>query len=177
MGDDEGRKPAGGQGQPGAGSTRDPAGGQGQPGNGSSSRIPAWAVAGATFVAGLLLGAGVFALASSDDDATPQAAPSASPSPSPTPTPEPAPVAGDVLIRVPGSCVRVADQAEAAVQEADELAAAVRDFNARQLQEIVDRYQRLRPEIEALAEQCRDEAGSGLADGDLVSSAPAATPS
>lgn len=143
-------------------------------GQSGSSGVPAWALAVATFVAGLLLGGGVVALTQSgEDDDVPEAAPSVSPSPSPSPVPTPA--GNDVLIRVPGSCVQVAEQAETAVQGFDELAAAARDFDARELQDIVDRLQKLRPQIEALSTQCRDAAGAGIAEGSLVSPAPTTT--
>lgn len=136
--------------------------------------MPGWATAVATFVAGLLLGGVVVAIAQSgEDDDVPRAAPTISPSPSPSP--EPTPAGNDVLIRVPGSCLQVAEEAETAVQGFDELAAAARDFDARELQDIVDRLQKLRPQIEALSTQCRDAAGEGLAEGSLVSPAPTTT--
>lgn len=141
------------------------------PEGGAPSSVPAWLLPVAALLAGLLIGGGAVALVSSDDDSD-RARALPSPSPSDAASPEPAPAGADVLIRVPAPCVRVAGDAETAVQGLDELAVAVRDFDARELQEILDRLQKLRPQVEALADQCRNAAGRGLADGDLITPAP-----
>lgn len=142
----------------------------------SSRSVSTWAVPLAALLAGALLGGGAVALVSGDDEAErPRAAPSAPPSD--VPSPESVPAGSDVLIRVPAPCVEVAGDAETAVQTFDQLAAAVRDFDARELQEIVDRLQKLRPQVEALAEQCRNAAAQGIAEGELITPAPLPSPS
>jgi len=150
--------------------------GQGQPASGgASSSIPGWLLPVAALLAGLLLGGAAVALLQGDDDADPNRALS-SPSPS-TSSPEPRPTGSDVLIRAPGPCLEVADDAEIAVQALDEMAVAVRDFDARELQEILDRLQKLRPQVEAHAQQCREDTGRGLVEGDLVTPSPLPSPS
>lgn len=149
-----------------------------EPADSKSSRSSAltWGVPLAALLAGALLGGGVVALVAGDDEVErPAALPSAPPSEAPLP--ESVPAGSDVLIRVPAPCVEVAGDAETTVQTFDQLATAVRDFDARELQEIVDRLQKLRPRVEALAEQCRNAAGRGIADGDLVIPAPLPSPS
>lgn len=135
-----------------------------------------WVVPALLFVAGLLLGGVAVAAAQMNGGDEPLAVqPSVSPSPSPSPTPSRSTGAQDVMVRIPAPCVQVAEEADAAFEDVDAFAQAVRDFDARRLQEFLDRFQEVRPRIESLSEECRTLAGDGLVDGDLVTQTP--TPS
>jgi len=129
-------------------------------------------VPAALFAAGLVLGGGAVALITADDSGSDQVAAVASPSPSPEPSPSPADPA-DLAIRIPAPCVQVAKEADAAFQDVDELAEAVRGFDARALQQFLERFQQVRPRIEALSQECQDRAASGVVEGDLVAPTPA----
>lgn len=144
------------------------------PPSSSSAGTPRWIVPAAVFAAGLLLGAGAVALISADDGGSDQVAtPAASPSPEPSPSPtDPA----DLAIRVPAPCVQVAEEADAAFQDVDELAEAVRGFDARALQQFLERFQQVRPRIEALSQECQERAASGVVEGDLVGPTPTPEP-
>jgi hypothetical protein len=147
-------------------------------GDGAGSSARSWVVPALLFVAGLLLGGVAVAAAnvgSGDDD--PLATPSVSPSPSPSPSPTPDPTGGpeDVIVRIPAPCVQVAQEADAAFDDVDAFAQAVRDFDARRLQEFLDRFQEVRPRIESLSEQCQNLASEGIVDGELITPTPAAT--
>lgn len=132
-----------------------------------------WLVPAVVFVAGLLLGGGAVALSSANSSGSDQvAAPVASPSPTPSPSPSPADPA-DLAIRIPAPCVQVAEEADAAFQDIDQLAEAVRGFDARTLQQFLDRFQQVRPRIEALSQECQDRAAAGVVEGDLVTPTPA----
>ena len=141
-----------------------------------------WLLPALAFVAGVALGAVVVAVGASgdDDDTVPGVTASSSPEASATPdgagnvTATPS---GDALVRVPASCLDAADGAERAARQVDDVAAAVREFDARRLQELVDEFQQLQPEVQRLADQCRSAAGEGLGDGTLVTPAPAASAS
>ncbi len=108
-----------------------------------------------TFLLGLLLGAVVVAASGDDEDQT--AAPAA-PSAVPTPSAE-----GQLTVRVPGPCLRAADEAEQAYAVLEQGVAAARDLDARRLQELVDTVQRERPQVEALVRACREQAAAALA--------------
>jgi hypothetical protein len=144
----------------------------------SNGPRPAWVLPALLFVAGLLLGGVAVAAADLGDDSEPVATSSPSPSPSPSSSPSPSPTGtgtSDVNIRVPAPCIQVAEEADAAFDEVDALAAAIRDFDARELQEFLDRFQSLRPRIEGLSQQCRERASEGLVEGNLITPTPAPT--
>jgi hypothetical protein len=143
---------------------------------GSDSGARRWVVPALLFVAGLLLGGVAVAatnLGSGDSD--PIATPSVSPSPSPSPSPATTDGPQDVTVRIPSSCVQVAEEADAAFDDVDAFAEAVRSFDARQLQDFLDRFQEVRPRIESLSQQCQEAASEGLVDGDLITPTPAAS--
>ncbi len=145
------------------------------PPSSSSAGTPRWIVPAAVFAAGLLLGGGAVALISADDGGSDQVAtPAASPSPSPEPSPSASDPA-DLAIRIPASCVQVAEEADAAFQDVDELAEAVRGFDARALQQFLERFQQVRPRIEALSQECQERAARGVVEGDLVGPTPTPT--
>lgn len=142
-----------------------------------------WLLPALTFLAGVALAGAVFAVTNAGTDsgassstgsgdgqgvgadASASASPtSATSSPSPT----------DLVVTVPQSCLDAADGVSRASQEVRAAVDAVRDLDARRLQEIVDRIQALQPEVQALADTCRASAGARLEDGTLASSAPAA---
>ena len=137
-----------------------------------------WVVPALLFVAGLLLG-GVAVAATGLGDDDPTAAPSVSRSPSPSPSPSPAVSDGpqDVNLRIPAPCVEVAREAEAAFQDVDAFAEAVRSFDARRLQEFLDEFQEVRPRIESLSAECQRLAGQGIVNGDLITQTPTPTAS
>lgn len=130
----------------------------------------AWLVPLLTFVAGLVLGGFLLWLFNGDDTSSSvqadgteaPASPSADgASPSSAASPE-------VVVRVPASCLDVADQADRAAEVFDGALEAVRDFDARRLEEIVEEVQDLQPSIQEQAQQCRDQAEQARTDGDVV---------
>lgn len=134
-----------------------------------------WLLPALTLVAGVALGASVVAAGTAgDDDEEPQASASVSAEPS-----DPAAGAGtsqeDLLVRVPAACLQAADGAEEAAGQFDDVAEAVGALDAGRLQELVDRFQRLQPEIQQHAEECRSTAGAQVGDGTLVTPTPTPT--
>lgn len=143
----------------------------------ASSSTWTWLLPVLTFLVGCVLGGVVVAAGGSDADGERTAAPTpattadqeedgADPSPGPT----------DLVVRVPQSCLDAADGATEATGQVDDVVAAVRDLDARRLQEIVDRIQQVQPRVQRLAEQCRSVAGQRLQDGELATSAPVPSP-
>lgn len=133
-----------------------------------------WLLPALTLVAGVALGASVVAAGTAgDDDEEPRASVSAEPSD---------PAAGgstseeDLLVRVPAACLQAADGAEEAAGQFDDVAEAVSALDAARLQELVDRFQQLQPEIQRQADECRSTAGAQLGDGTLVTPTPTPTP-
>ena len=121
-----------------------------------------------TFLVGLLLGAAVIAASSSDGDdgGEEQAAPRAAPT---APTAQPSP-SGALTVRVPGPCLRLADEAEQAYALVEQGVAAARDLDARRLQELVDTVQREQSQVQTLVRQCREQS-----EGERVQPAPRPT--
>lgn len=140
---------------------------------GGEGSVWTWLLPALAFVAGVALGAVVVGVgASGDGDGTAQvgASPTSEPSSGDQPT---GTASSDALVRVPASCLQAADGAEEAAREVDDVVEAVRTFDARRLQELVDRFQQLQPEVQRLADQCRGAAGDQLREGELVTPAPA----
>lgn len=140
----------------------------------SSGSVWTWLLPVLTFLVGCALGALVLGVGGSGGDEGEAA-------PAPTPTQEPEVASGDpettdVVVRVPASCLEAADGALAATDEVDSAVAALRDLDARRLQEIVDRVQQSQGEIRALAERCQQTGAERLEDGALASEAPSASP-
>lgn len=127
-----------------------------------------------TFLVGLVLGGVVIFAGTAGDDDEPTASPDASQAPDVSASEDPD--STDVVVRVPQSCLDAADGALEASQQVDDAVAAVRDLDARRLQEIVDEVQRLQPDVRDQAEQCRSTTGSRLEEGQLATPAPAPTP-
>jgi len=145
-------------------------GGEGRSG---SSRW-SWLLPVLTFLAGCLLG-GVVVAAGAPDDADGRAVPQASAPGAAEAAPSPSP--SDLVVRVPEACLAAADSAQEFTRQVDDVVLAVRDLDARRLQEIVDQVQQSQPELRRLAEQCRSVTGERLTDGQLATSAPAPSPS
>lgn len=124
-----------------------------------------WVLPALTFLAGLALGALV--IGAPDDGPAP-----APPDAAGAPGLEPSAAPGDLLVRVPEPCLAVAEQAEEAVAVLDRAVRAVRSFDPRELQEVLDQAQGLRPGVEQLASDCRARAGRDVVGGDTVTSAP-----
>lgn len=151
-----------------------------QPGPESSQgrSVWSWLLPALTLVAGVALGASVVAAGTAGDDGEEsRASPSVSAEPS-----DPAAGAGastseeDLLVRVPAACLQAADGAEEAAGQFDDVAEAVGALDAGRLQELVDRFQQLQPEIQRHAEECRSTAGAQVGDGTLVTPTPTPTP-
>ena len=135
-----------------------------------SSTTPAWQrwsvlLPVLTFVVGLVLGAVALGVTQVDDagsqqplaeDASPQARPAPEPSTDASP--------GSLRVIVPAPCVLAAEKAEVAYDVLDDAVAAVRDFDARRLADIVDRAQAERAMTEELVEACEDAAGMQLVE-------------
>lgn len=120
-----------------------------------------WLLPALTLVAGVALGASVVAATSGGGDGerpTAQASPSGQPA-EPVPTSTPGGSRDDLLVRVPASCLEAADRASEAAGQFDDVAEALGALDARRLQELVDRFQRLQPEIQRQADDCRLTAG------------------
>lgn len=149
------------------------------PGDGdrTASSTWTWLLPVLTFLVGCLLGGVVVGAGAFGGDEQQAAAPEATASPDAGADPDPSPGADDLVVRVPESCLEAADGATEATGQVDEVVTAVRDLDARRLQEIVDRIQRVQPEVQRLAEQCRSVAGQRLQDGQLATSAPVPTAS
>lgn len=146
-------------------------------GTGRRSSPWTWLLPALTFLVGCLLGGVVVAAGAfdGDDDEPLRAAPGASQQPGDGEDgPQPTPTSGDVVVRVPESCLQAADMATSAIGQIDRVVEAVRDLDARRLQEIVDQVQKLEPEVRRLADQCRSVSGERLQD--AVSPTPAASP-
>jgi len=143
-------------------------------GQGSARSTWTWLLPVLTFLVGCVLGGVVVAAGAFDDEQV--AAPSATSSPTPGGDGEPSPTPSDLVVTIPESCLQAAEAAAEASQQFDDVVAAVRDLDARRLQEIVDRVQQAQPEAQRLAEQCRSVAGERLGDVEGTS-APVPSPS
>lgn len=140
--------------------TGTPAGGR------TGSGTWSWLLPALTFLAGCVLGAVVVGVGVAGDE------------PSRPPVPSAAPEAGagrdgqdgdgavdeDLYVRVPASCLRGADSALRMVDRVDEVVAAVRDVDARRLQETVDEIQQVRQQVEQLAQECRTAGRDSVED-------------
>ena len=73
---------------------------------------------------------------------------------------------------VPAACLEVADEAEQVYGDLRNAATAARDFDARELQRILDQLQAAQPRVETLSTECRDSSADRLGDGTLVSPLP-----
>lgn len=124
-----------------------------------------WVLPALTFLAGLALGA----LVIGGPDDRPASGPADAAG---APGPEPSAAPSDLLVRVPEPCLAVAEQAEEAMAVVDRAVDAVRSFDPRELQQVLDRAQELRPGVERLAADCRARAGRDVAGGDTVTSTP-----
>lgn len=124
-----------------------------------------WVLPALTFLAGLALGALVIG---GPDDGPVSGREDAAGAPGPEPSAAPR----DLLVRVPEPCLAVAEQAEEAMAVVDRAVAAVRSFDPRELQEVLDQAQDLRPGMEQQAADCRARAGRDVAGGDTVTSTP-----
>lgn len=143
---------------------------------GTSGRSWSWLLPALAFVAGVALGALVVGVGTLGDDAGSTSASGVTASPTAEPDPEEPRSSADVIVRVPGACLEAADGAEEAARQVDDVADAVRAFDARRLQELVDRFQQLQPEVQRLADRCRELSGGRLQEGTLVTPEAVPTP-
>ena len=135
-----------------------------------------WLLPALTFLAGCLLAGlvvGVGQLGSDDGDASapgPQAQEEGDEGVGDSEGPEGAD--GDVFVRVPESCLQASESALALADQADRIAVAVRDLDARALRDLVDEVQQVRDDVQSSGEQCRRSAGEGVLEGSATSPAP-----
>lgn len=104
-----------------------------------------------TFLIGVALGGALIAVgtnAGGDDSAAPHS--TAAPAPSGS-----ASTSGDAVVTVPGACLDAANQAEEAFSLLRGGVTAIRDLDARRLQELVDQLQKLDPQVRSLVDECR----------------------
>lgn len=141
---------------------------------GSSPPVLAWIVPVLAFLAGCLLSGIAVALIMSDDgeeDLAGAAPPPVAASPAPEPAAAPSP---ELVVRVPQSCLDAAASAVQVGEETENLVEAVRDLDARRLQELVDRFQQNQPGLQQAAQRCRQATDERIEDG--VTETPAPTP-
>lgn len=156
----------------------------GDPSEDSHSSTWTWLLPVLTFLLGCLLGGVVIGVGATGGTPEQVAAPETTSAPeepadedgagtdvSPTPDAE-----EDTVVRVPESCLAAADGAVVASNRIDDVVAAVRDFDARRLQEVVDEIQQQQPQVRELAERCRSTAGERLEDAERQTT-PEPTPS
>lgn len=141
------------------------------------SSVSTWLLPVLAFLLGCLLGGLVVGAGTSDDGGSVAGPTPTTPAGADDNGADPSPSADDLVVRVPESCLQAADGATQATAQVDDVVAAVRDLDARRLQEIVDQIQQVQPDVQRFAEQCRSVAGERLQDGQLATPAPAATPS
>ena len=153
------------------------------PPEGGRSSVWSWLLPVLTFLLGCLLGAVVVAAGASSSAEDLTETPAAAPSPD-VPATEDGEVDGetdpeseDVEVQIPESCLAAADGAVVAANRIEDAIAAVRDFDAQRLQEIVDEVQEQQPQVRELAERCRSTAGERLEDAELTQTEPSASPS
>lgn len=114
-----------------------------------------------TFLAGAGITAAAFLIGGAGaDPATPAGGAVATP---PASQPDPAPQETDpaLQVRVPAPCLEAAEYTDTVTAALGEIAQAARDLDARRLQETLDAVQRLSPDVEAAARQCRQLAAEG----------------
>jgi hypothetical protein len=106
-----------------------------------------WLLPTATFIAGLALGGLLVAAVESGEPADRLVR--SAPAPTPSPEPSPTPGAG------PGPCLEASQLAERLVALVREGVEALGQFDAARMQAVLDQIERLDPQIEARARQCR----------------------
>jgi hypothetical protein len=113
-----------------------------------------WVIPALTFIVGLTLGA-VFMAASADPDTDDAAvlptATAASTGPSAAGTPS------DRIVTVPASCEQGLDRARTALSTVGEAVDALGALDTARLQELLNRLEQARLEVDRLADQCRQE--------------------
>ena len=130
-----------------------------------------WLLPAVTFLVGAALSAGLFAVGDTDEPASDRrlAGPSAEPTSGDgaVQTPD-----QQVVVKVPAVCVKAAELAQTVTAALGNVADAAGSLDARRLQESLDVVQKIRPEVEATAGQCRDLA----LDGQIVTPDPTGAP-
>jgi hypothetical protein len=147
-----------------------------QRGHAGGSSVWVWLLPVGTFLlgallAGLVVGAGSFGGGEDGSGGAEEVAEPESTTASENPG-EAGSTEGDVAVVIPRACLEAAENAEAAARQVDELVSAVREFDARALEELVDRFQKLQGDIERSGRECRDAAGGRLQDGRLIMPLP-----
>lgn len=104
------------------------------------------------FVAGLLLGGAVVGAATRDTGSGGAVAPSPSPSATAAGRPAGPPP--------PGACVQAADRADSAYATLERASKAATNLDAAALADVLGQVQQQRPEVQALVQQCREQAAA-----------------
>lgn len=123
-----------------------------------------WVLPVMSFLVGVALAGFLFFLLFADDgDQSNELLPD--PSPSPT-------VSADedeqLVVRVPASCVEAAEAANTVAGAVADVARAVGDLDAREVQRTLDAVQQLQPDVERVSQECLDIA----ADAQIITPTP-----
>jgi hypothetical protein len=150
-----------------------------EPGHAAGSSVWVWLLPVGTFLlgavlAGAVVGAGALGGGEDGSGGAEEVAEPESPAASTDPG-EADSAEADVAVVIPRACVDAADNAEAAARLVDDVVSAVREFDARALEELVDRFQKLEGDIERSRRECREAAGGRLQDGELIMPVPPVT--
>ncbi len=115
-----------------------------------------WILPTATFLVGLVLGAGLIALTGfgSDDDPTATPAVSASPNPSASGSPSASPLV------VPAECVQIAQETQALLSLVDDAAQAALQLDADQLSDLVAQMKAQQELVRTQAAACQSAVAS-----------------
>ena len=135
-----------------------------------------WLLPALTFLAGCVLGAVVVGVGVGGDEQPSASGPSAGAQASAGRDGQDGDGDGevddDLYVRVPASCLQGADSALRMVDRVDEVVAAVRDVDARRLQETVDEVQQVRRQVEQLASECRTAGRDSVEDASAGGAVP-----
>jgi hypothetical protein len=117
-----------------------------------------WLIPAATFAVGVLLGVVVMAATQSEEGASTvaEATPEVTASAAPAATGSPAP---DATIVIPGECVQLAEDSQAAGNLIGQAATAAGDLDAARLADLVREMQATQETLQAGATACRSAAG------------------
>jgi len=124
-----------------------------------------WILPVMSFLVGVALAGFLFFLFFDDDDDSTELLPDPSPTPTATADDD-----DQLVVRVPAPCVEAAEAANAVAGALGDVAAAVRDLDAREVQDTLDAIQRLQPDVERVSQECLDIA----ADAEIITPTPTA---
>ncbi|MFP5218520.1 MAG: hypothetical protein ACLGIG_02105 [Actinomycetes bacterium] len=127
-----------------------------------------WILPVMSFLVGVALAGFLFFLFfADDDDGSDELLPQRTPTPTPTADEE-----DQLVVRVPASCVEAAEAANTVASALGDVANAVRDLDAREVQRTLDTVQQLQPDVERVSQECLDIA----ADAEIITPSPSVSP-